>query len=114
MLMNKSVFLYISIFFAATLSAQTPGNTKNITLPSKDSFRTAELLFLTPEKQFVYYQNAEKILPTNKIEAGIKKHRLIEAPVDLSDISFRFKDTVRTMNDFIHRDQSRWYHCFEK
>ena len=100
--MYKSVLLYISLFFAATLSAQTPGNTKNITLPSKDSFRTADLLFLTPEKQLLYYQNAENILPTNKIEAGIKKHRLVEAPVDLSGISFRFKDTVRTMNDFIN------------
>jgi len=100
--MNKSVLLYISLFFAATLSAQTPGNTKNINLPSKDSFRTADLLFLTPEKQLLYYQNAEKILPTNKIEAGTKKHRLVEAPLDLSGISFRFRDTVRTMNDFIN------------
>jgi CubicO group peptidase (beta-lactamase class C family) len=104
--MNKSVCLYISVFFTATLSAQTPGNTKSITLPSKDSFRTAELLFLTPEKQLLYYQNAENILPTNKIEAGTKKHRLIEAPVDLSDISFRFKDTVRTMNDFIYQTKA--------
>jgi len=99
---HKSVLLYISLFFAVTLSAQSPGNTKNITLPSKDSFRTIELFFLTPEKQLLYYQNAEKILSTNKIEAGTKKHRLVEAPVDLSGISFRFKDTVRTMKDFIY------------
>ena len=99
--MKKSAFLYISLFFAATLSAQTSGNTKNINLPSKDSFRTIDLFFLTPEKQLLYYQNAEKILPTNKIEAGTKKHRLVEAAVDLSGIFFRFKDTVRTMNDFI-------------
>jgi len=99
--MNKSVIFYVAIFFATTLSAQNSGNTKNIPLPSRDSFRTIDLFFLTPEKQLLYYQNAEKILPTNKIEAGTRKHRLVEAPVDLSGISFRFKDTLRTMNDFI-------------
>lgn len=101
MLMTRFSLFYFSIFFATTLSAQSPGNTKNTRLPSKDSFRTAELFFLTPEKQLVYYQNAEKILPTNKIEAGTKKHRLVEAPVDLSGISFNFKDTMRTIDDFI-------------
>ena len=66
-----------------------------------DSFRTAGLLFLTTEQQLVYYQNAERILPTSKIEAGTKKHVLIEAPADLSALSFSFKDTVRTIKDFI-------------
>src|SRR5688572_4341787 len=101
MLMNKSVIFYVAIFLATTLSAQNSGNTKNLPLPSRDSFRTIDLFFLTPEKQLLYYQNAEKILPTNKIEAGTRKHRLVEAPVDLSGISFRFNDTLRTMNDFI-------------
>ena len=99
--MNKSVIFYVAIFLATTLSAQNSGNTKNLPLPSRDSFRTIDLFFLTPEKQLLYYQNAEKILPTNKIEAGTRKHRLVEAPVDLSGISFRFNDTLRTMNDFI-------------
>ena len=70
-------------------------------LPSIDSFRTADLLFLSPEKQLSYYQNADRILPTNKIEAGKKKHSLKEAPENLSDFSFSFKDTVRTLNDFM-------------
>lgn len=101
MLMNRLYFLCFILFLAANAGAQTPGDTKNIALPSKDTFRTSGLLFLTPEKQLLYYQNAEKILPTNKIEAGTRKHRLIEAPLDLSGILFRFKDTMRSLNDFV-------------
>ena len=100
--MTKFILLIIAVCISTTLPAQAPGTKQPIVLPSRDSFRTADLLFLTPEKQLVYYQNAEKILPTNKIEAGTKKHRLIEAPMDLSNLSFTFKDTVRTINDFIH------------
>ena len=100
--MIKYFLLCCVLILSAASSAQTPANTKTILLPSKDSFRTADLLFLTPEKQLLYYQNAEKILPTNKIEAGSKKHRLVEAPLDLAKISFRFNDTIRTISDFIH------------
>ena len=72
-------------------------------LPSPDSFRTADLFFLTPEKQLLYYQNADRILPTNKIEAGPKRYALTEAFRDYSNFSFSYKDTVRTMSDFMQQ-----------
>lgn len=96
------LYLLIASIFAACTSAKKSGSTQNISLPSIDSFRTTDLFFLTAEKQLVYYQNADRILPTNKIEAGTNKHSLIEAPIDLSGIYFSFKDTVRTIKDFIH------------
>ena len=93
--------LLIVLILSGSVYAQKTVDKQTIPLPSKDSFRTMDLLFLTPEKQLLYYQNAENILPTNNVEAGIKKHRLIESSSDLSDLSFRFKDTLRTVSDFI-------------
>lgn len=98
-----TIGLLAAITFSACASTKQSGNTNNIPLPSMDSFRTADLLFLTPEKQLVYYQNADRILPTNKIEAGTKKHVLIEKQLDFSALSFSFKDTVRSINDFINQ-----------
>jgi len=97
-----TISLLTTIIFSSCTSPKKSATTQNIPLPSIDSFRTADLAFLTPEKQLAYYQNADRILPTNKIEAGNKKHVLIEAPIDLSNFSFSFKDTVRTINDFIN------------
>ena len=96
------ICLFITAIFATCTSSKRSGSTQNISLPSIDSFRTADLLFLTADKQLVYYQNADRILPTNKIEAGTKRHVLIEKPMDLSGLSFSFKDTVRTIKDFIN------------
>jgi CubicO group peptidase (beta-lactamase class C family) len=96
------ICLVITAVFATCTSSKKSGSTQDISLPSMDSFRTADLLFLTADKQLVYYQNADRILPTNKIEAGTKRHVLIEKPMDLSGLSFSFKDTVRTMKDFIN------------
>lgn len=69
---------------------------------SQDSIRTADLLFLTPEKQFQYYQSADKLLPTNKIEAANNKYPLAQSVRDLSKFSFSYKDTLRTIKDFIN------------
>lgn len=102
MLRLYAVCLSITTIIAACTSSKRSASTPNLSLPSIDTFRTAHLLFLTPEKQLLYYQNADRILPTNKIEAGTKKHVLIEAPVNLSALSFSFKDTVRTLADFIN------------
>lgn len=99
--MTRTIALLIALILSGSIYTQTTGNKQAVLLPSKDTFRTMQLLFLTPEKQLLYYQNAENILPTNKIEAGTKKHRLIESSVDLSGLSFKFKDTLRTMSDFI-------------
>jgi CubicO group peptidase (beta-lactamase class C family) len=74
---------------------------QDLRLPSPDSFRTANLFFLPPQKQLLYYQNAERILPTNKIEAGAKKYFLVGSPRDFSEFSFTFLDTARKLSDFI-------------
>lgn len=96
------ICLIVIAIFATCTSAKKSSSAQNISLPSIDSFRTADLFFLTADKQLVYYQNADRILPTNKIEAGKKKHVLTEAPTNLSDLSFSFKDTIRTIKDFIN------------
>ena len=97
-----TISLLIAVISSTCTSTKKSVTTQNIPLPSIDSFRTAHLAFLTPEKQLAYYQNIDRILPTNKIEAGNKKHSLIEAPIDLTNFSFSFKDAVRTINDFIN------------
>jgi CubicO group peptidase (beta-lactamase class C family) len=78
------------------------GSAKSQTLQAKpDSFRTADLFFLTPQKQLDYYQKADQLLSTSLIEAGKKKYPLVEASIDLSKFSFKYKDTVRTVDDFM-------------
>jgi CubicO group peptidase (beta-lactamase class C family) len=101
--MAKSLFFPVIIFsiIVSCTSSKRSATAPQTGLPSIDTFRTAELLFLTPEKQLLYYQNAERILPTNKIEAANTKHSLIEEPIDLSGFSFSFRDTMRTLRDFI-------------
>ena len=100
-----SRFYYIStlIFFILTTctTAKKSGQTPIPNLPSIDSFRTADLFFLSPDKQLLYYQHADRILPTNKIEAGNKKHSLVEALRDFPSFSFSFKDTTRSLHDFL-------------
>jgi hypothetical protein len=92
---RKILFLFFILFFI-----YAPGKAQNekTTIPG---FRTADLFFLTPEKQLEYYQKADQLLSTNKIAAGKKKYPLIEAPVDLSGFSFKYKDTLRTVDDFM-------------
>ena len=82
-------------------SVKTASTSQINNLPSPDSFKTADLLFLPPDKQLLYFQNIDQILPTNTIEAGRKKHRLIEAFKDFNQISFTYKDTVRTVEEFM-------------
>ena len=93
--MPKAFCFFIIIFFASTSVASA----QKLNVP--DTFRTADLFFLTPEKQLLYYQNAEKILPTNKIASGKNKYPLKKAVKDLSGFSFKYKDTIRTLEDFI-------------
>jgi len=88
------------LFCSCTPGKKTAVASKN-GLPSPDTFRTAHLLFLPPEKQLLYYQNIDQILPTSKIEKGNIPYRLVEAPVNLSNFSFHYKDTLRTLNDFM-------------
>ena len=92
--------IILSVSLSCTPAKNTTTNPDN-RLPSPDSFKTADLLFLTPEKQLLYYQNAEHILPTNKIEAGKNKYLLTERLQDLSGFTFKYKDTVRSLNEFI-------------
>ena len=92
--------LVFSILITCTPGKKS-GQAQIDNLPSIDTFRTADLMFLSPDRQLQYYQNADRILPTNKIEAGDKKHLLMEALMDLSGFSFSFKDTVRTLKDFM-------------
>ncbi len=100
--MLKIHFGCILVFISLTCTtAKKSSQTQDGNFPSIDSFRTADLMFLSPDKQLRYYQNADRILPTNKIEAGDRKHSLIEALRDLSGFSFSYKDTVRTLKDFM-------------
>ena len=96
------------IFVYGAILLLLPGTTlinslraQDLRLPSRDSFRTSDLLFLPAQKQLLYYQNIEHILPTNKIKAGAQKYSLYESPRDFTNFSFRFKDTVRTLSDFM-------------
>jgi len=89
------------LLVTACTTAKNPATLQKINLPSPDSFKTADLFFLPSDKQLLYYQNIDRILPTNKIEAGRKKHTLIEAFNDFSKLSFSYKDTVRTLADFM-------------
>ena len=81
----------------------TPG--KNITKTSgkvtPDTLTASDLFFLTPEKQLEYYQNVDHLLSTNNIASGKKKYHLVKALTDFSGFSFRYNDTIRTLNDFI-------------
>lgn len=92
-------------FLLLLLCSCTPGKKTALTpkaaLPSPDTFRTAQLFFLPPEKQLLYYQNIDQILPTSKIEKGSKMYPLVEAPIDLPNFSFQYKDTLRTLNSFM-------------
>jgi CubicO group peptidase (beta-lactamase class C family) len=94
-LCNLAAPLFLLLFNCDSASSQT------ITLPLKDSFHSSGLFFLSPEKQLLYYQNIDKILPTNKVEAGKVKHTLAEGYKDFSGFSFLYKDTVRTLSDFM-------------
>jgi CubicO group peptidase (beta-lactamase class C family) len=98
--MLQSLFKYALLFFvSAGFVVNIEGQKANTA--TKDSFRTADLFFLTPQKQLEYYQKADQLLSTNLIEAGKKKYPLTEAVVDLSNFSFKYKDTLRTVNDFM-------------
>jgi len=101
MFKTLSVFISVLIVFLSCKTTKNSSDTKSANLNVPDSFRPADLFFLSPEKQLLYYQNAEKILPTNKIEAGKKKYPLRKSLRDLSGFSFKYKDTVRTIEDFI-------------
>jgi len=49
----------------------------------------------------LYYQNAEQILPTRKIEAAKQEYPLVERLQDFSHIKFSYRDTLRTLDAFI-------------
>ena len=97
-----TLFLILIILSSCTTTKNSSGtqNSKS-SLNVPDSFRTADLLFLSPEKQLLYYQNAGTILPTNKIDAGKKKYPVKKVLKDFSGFSFTYKDTLRTVDDFI-------------
>lgn len=98
-LSSFSAFIFF-VCFSCTPAKDSGRNTnKDFAVP--ENFRPADLSFLTPDKQFLYYQNADRILPTNKIEAGKKKYSLVKGLQNLSDFSFVYKDTMRTLNEFI-------------
>lgn len=92
-------YLFILLFFISCSENKKIAETSSAS-KSDRSFKTADLFFLTPEKQLEYYQSVDQRLPVNKIEAGTTKYPLIESPVDLSGFSFKYKDTLRTLEDF--------------
>lgn len=98
---TNCVYGLLLLFLLQATAVINAPKAQDLRLPSPDSFRTANLFFLPPQKQLLYYQNIEHILPTNKIEAGARKYSLYEAPGDFSNFSFTFKDTVRNLNDFM-------------
>ena len=93
--------ILLMILAAACTSEKKQNSSQDDSLPSPDTFRTADLLFLQSDQQRLYFQNIPRILPTNKIEKGQRKHRLTEASKNLSDFTFSFKDTVRTLDQFV-------------
>jgi len=102
MLRPYRIAALICLLLFACNTPKNTGTTQQANLPSPDSFRTADLFFLSPDKQLLYYQNINRMLPTNEIEAGSKKFVLKEALHDLSNFSFTYKDTVRSLNDFMN------------
>jgi len=90
----------ILVFCSCSSPKQTNKNVGSNNI-STDTLTAADMLFLSPEKQLQYYQSAEQILRTNKVESGKKKHRLINASREFPDFSFVYKDTARSINDFM-------------
>ena len=103
-LLSTAVFI-IYVLYGCTSSKKASGIHNN-NLPSPDSFRTSDLFFLTPEKQLQYYQNIDRILPTNKIEAGARKYALTEASRDFSNFAFNYMDTLRTLTEFMEKTKT--------
>jgi CubicO group peptidase (beta-lactamase class C family) len=61
----------------------------------------ADFFFLTPEQQLDYYQKAGELLYTHTIKTGVHKYPLKNTLKDFRGFRFTYKDTARTINDFI-------------
>ena len=103
-LLSTAAFI-IYVLYGCT-SSKKASAIHNNNLPSPDSFRTSDLFFLTPEKQLQYFQNIDRILPTNKIEAGARKYALTEASRDFSNFAFNYMDTLRTLTEFMEKTKT--------
>ena len=64
-----------------------------------------DLATLTPAEQQQVYPHAEKYLPSNLVKSGGKTLPLQEALEDWKDFRFNFKDTARTIDQFM--DQTK-------
>lgn len=94
---------FLILVCSACTSTKQAGNLQVSNFPNPDSFRTTDLFFLPADKQLQYFQNIDRLLPTNKISAGQAKYPLKEAVRDFSSLSFKYRDTLRTLEDF-YRD----------
>lgn len=63
----------------------------------------SEYFFLTPPQQLEYYQKSKELLYTNVIKAGSRKYPLVSSPVSMSGFSFSYRDTTRTLENFINQ-----------
>jgi CubicO group peptidase (beta-lactamase class C family) len=102
--MKGFCFLYFSaLLFLPYCTPVRQNNQPTDTPVNTQKLGAVNLLSLTPEKQLEAYQNIENLMPTGIIKAGRNSYPLIESPSDFSTFSFAYKDTVRTMEDFLRQ-----------
>ena len=102
--MKSFCFLYFSaLFLLPSCSPLRQNNQQTPVSVNTQNSSAVNLLFLTPEKQLETYQNIENLMPTGMIRAGNDPYPLKEAPSDFSSLTFSYKDTVRTMEDYLRQ-----------
>lgn len=99
--MNRFYIRFIATVFYAAVTGPFHESTAQVKDTSSTKADFASFFFLTPQQQLSYYQRAEELLNTGLIKAGKKKYPLKNIPVNLSDFRFKFRDSLRSVNDFI-------------
>ena len=102
--MKRFCFICFSALLLLPFCLPVRQNNQQTTVPvSIEKLGAINLFSLSPEKQLATYQNIENLMPTGLIRAGNDPHPLIETPSDFSSFSFSYKDTTRTIEDFLHQ-----------